>query len=197
MYQAGRKDETSQPPQRAGAAEADRARGRRRGGLHAAARDGAGALAGRERHADGPRADRAPGARLRGSSSSMFERSHYRQAPVNDPVSSLVLDRYVESLDGQRSYFLASDIAEFERYRYQLDDAIPTGELEPAFAIFNRFQHATASAWQYALESAREGARLHARRDLRVRPRARAVGQQHAPSSTSSGASASRTTRCR
>ena len=36
-------------------------------------------------------------ARLVGS---MFERSHYRQAPVNDPVSSLVLDRYLESLDG-------------------------------------------------------------------------------------------------
>ena len=43
--------------------------------------------------------------------SSMFERSHYRQAPVNDPVSSLVLDRYLESLDGSRSYFLASDVA--------------------------------------------------------------------------------------
>ena len=41
-------------------------------------------------------------ARLVGS---MFERSHYRQAPVNDPVSSLVLDRYLESLDGARSYF--------------------------------------------------------------------------------------------
>ena len=76
-------------------------------------------------------------ARLVGS---MFERSHYRQAPVNDPVSSLVLDRYLESLDGARSYFLASDIAEFERYRYQLDDAVTTGQLEPAFAIFNRFQ---------------------------------------------------------
>ena len=63
-------------------------------------------------------------ARLVGS---MFERSHYRQAPVNDPVSSLVLDRYLESLDGARSYFLASDIAEFERYRYQLDDAVSTG----------------------------------------------------------------------
>jgi len=67
--------------------------------------------------------------------SSMFERSHYRQAPVNDPVSSLVLDRYLESLDGSRSYFLASDIAEFERYRYQLDDSISGGRLEPAFAI--------------------------------------------------------------
>ena len=42
--------------------------------------------------------------------SSMFERSHYRQAPVNDPVSSLVLDRYLESLDGLRSYFTAAAI---------------------------------------------------------------------------------------
>lgn len=84
--------------------------------------------------------------------SSMFERSHYRQAPVNDPVSSLVLDRYLESLDGSRSYFLASDVAEFERYRYQLDDAVSTGRLEPAFAIFNRFQERSRERMAYALE---------------------------------------------
>ena len=47
--------------------------------------------------------------------SSMFERSHYRQAPVNDPVSSLVLDRYLESIDGSRSYLLDSDVKEFEK----------------------------------------------------------------------------------
>jgi carboxyl-terminal processing protease len=82
----------------------------------------------------------------------MFERSHYRQAPVNDPVSSLVLDRYLESLDGARSYFLASDVADFERYRYQLDDAITGGELEPAFAIFNRFQQRSRERMQYALQ---------------------------------------------
>lgn len=85
--------------------------------------------------------------------SSMFERSHYRQAPVNDPVSSLVLDRYVESLDGNRSYFLASDVQEFERYRYQLDDAITQGKLEPAFAIFNRFQQRSRERMAYALAS--------------------------------------------
>jgi len=84
--------------------------------------------------------------------SSMFERSHYRQAPVNDPVSSLVLDRYLESLDGSRSYFLASDVADFERYRYQLDDAISTGKLEPAFAIFNRFQARSRERMAFALE---------------------------------------------
>ncbi len=72
--------------------------------------------------------------------STIIERSHYRQSPINDQVSSLVLDRYIEALDGQRSFFLASDIAEFERYRYQLDDAILNGSLEPAFAIFNRLQ---------------------------------------------------------
>ncbi len=84
--------------------------------------------------------------------SSMFERSHYRQAPVNDPVSSLVLDRYLESLDGSRSYFLASDIADFEKYRYQLDDAITTGKLDPAFDIFNRFQQRNRERMAYALE---------------------------------------------
>jgi carboxyl-terminal processing protease len=85
--------------------------------------------------------------------SSMFERSHYRQAPINDPVSSLVLDRYLESLDGNRSYFLASDVAEFERYRYQLDDAISSGRLGPAFAIYNRFQARNRERMGYALES--------------------------------------------
>ncbi len=84
--------------------------------------------------------------------SSMFERSHYRQAPVNDPVSSLVLDRYLESIDGTRSYFLASDIAEFEKYRYELDDAVTSGKLDPAFAIFNRFQQRNRERMAFALK---------------------------------------------
>jgi carboxyl-terminal processing protease len=82
--------------------------------------------------------------------SSMFERSHYRQAPVNDPVSALVLDRYLESLDGLRSYFTAADVAEFERFRYELDDAIVDGKLEPAFEIFNRYQVRSRERLQYA-----------------------------------------------
>ena len=92
-------------------------------------------------------------ARLVGS---MFERSHYRQAPVNDPVSSLVLDRYLESLDGARSYFLASDIADFERYRYQLDDAVTDGKLDPAFTIFNRFQQRSRERMKSALEALKQ-----------------------------------------
>jgi carboxyl-terminal processing protease len=84
--------------------------------------------------------------------SNVIERSHYRQSPINDPVSSLVLDRFIEQLDGGRSYFLASDIAEFERFRYQLDDAVVSGQLEPVFTIFNRFQVRNRERVNYALQ---------------------------------------------
>jgi carboxyl-terminal processing protease len=84
--------------------------------------------------------------------SNVIERSHYRQSPINDPVSALVLDRFLEQLDGARSYFLASDIAEFERFRYQLDDAVVSGQLEPVFTIFNRFQQRNQERLSHALE---------------------------------------------
>jgi carboxyl-terminal processing protease len=84
--------------------------------------------------------------------SNVIERSHYRQSPINDPVSALVLDRFVEQLDGARSYFLASDIADFERFRYQLDDAVVAGQLEPVFTIFNRFQVRNRERVAYALQ---------------------------------------------
>ena len=151
MYQAGRKDETR---------AARRAWGRAGTTLLAAAVVAIGTLLLGTAKAPSSAAgaatvDFAPTerqARVARLVSSMFERSHYRQAPVNDPVSSLVLDRYLESLDGSRSYFLASDIAEFERYRYQLDDAVTSGRLEPAFAIFNRFQARSRERMAFALQ---------------------------------------------
>jgi carboxyl-terminal processing protease len=79
------------------------------------------------------------------------ERSHYRQAVMDDKMSSQVFDRYLESLDGNRSYFLASDVADLDRYRLQLDDAIRTGNVEPAFVIFERFQERNRAAMKRAI----------------------------------------------
>src|ERR1700761_977721 len=75
-----------------------------------------------------------------------------RRAPPDDHLSSLILDRYLDTIDGARSYFLASDIAEFEKYRYQLDDAIKTGDVEPAFVIFRRYQQRSKERMAYAIE---------------------------------------------
>jgi carboxyl-terminal processing protease len=77
---------------------------------------------------------------------------HYRRAPLDDHLSSLILDRYLDAIDGSRSYFYASDIAEFEKYRYQLDDAIKSGDVEPAFVIFRRFQQRSRERMAYAVE---------------------------------------------
>ncbi len=77
---------------------------------------------------------------------------HYRRAPLDDRLSSLILDRYLDAIDGARSYFYASDIAEFERYRYQLDDAIKSGDVEPAFVIFRRYQQRSRERMAYAAE---------------------------------------------
>jgi len=77
---------------------------------------------------------------------------HYRRAPLDDHLSSLILDRYLDAIDGARSYFYASDIAEFEKYRYQLDDAIKSGDVEPAFVIFRRYQQRSRERMAYAIE---------------------------------------------
>lgn len=81
----------------------------------------------------------------------VLTQQHYRQSPINDPVSSITLDRYIETLDPLRSYFLASDIQEFERIRYQLDDAVMTGTLDPVFLVYNRFQSRNRERVNYAL----------------------------------------------
>jgi carboxyl-terminal processing protease len=77
---------------------------------------------------------------------------HYRRAPLDDHLSSLILDRYLDAIDGGRSYFYASDIAEFEKYRYQLDDAIKTGDVEPAFVIFRRYQQRSRERVAFAID---------------------------------------------
>jgi len=81
----------------------------------------------------------------------LFERSHYRQVRIDDEVSSRVLDRYIEVMDGNRHYFLASDIEDFEDFRYKLDDAVKRGQLEPAFLMYERYIERTRERLEFAL----------------------------------------------
>lgn len=66
--------------------------------------------------------------------------SHYRKQPINKDLSEKIYDHYLSSLDPSKLYFLKSDIDEFEAYRFKLDSAIKTGQLSPAFKIYNRYQ---------------------------------------------------------
>ena len=64
---------------------------------------------------------------------------HYVPTALNDELSARIFDTYMGDLDPSRSYFLQSDIDEFEQYRYKMDDALKRGNLSPAFDIFNRY----------------------------------------------------------
>jgi carboxyl-terminal processing protease len=64
-------------------------------------------------------------------------RYHYKPRPLDDVLSEDIYDRYLDSLDGERLFFLAGDIEQFSPYRVQFDDAIRAGALRPPFDIFN------------------------------------------------------------
>ena len=78
--------------------------------------------------------------------------NHYVKRTIDDHTSSQIFERYLELLDGGRSYFLASDVQGFERYRYTLDDALKKGDLGPAFEIFNLYQSRVAQRLQFLIQ---------------------------------------------
>src|SRR3984957_13385819 len=81
----------------------------------------------------------------------ILEEAHYSRAPIDKKMSEQVFNRYLDFLDGQRSYFLASDIADFQAYKFKFDDMIRTGDVEPAYAIFARFQQRNRERIQQAI----------------------------------------------
>ena len=80
-----------------------------------------------------------------------IQKSHYQHASVDDELSSKVLDRYIESLDNNRMYLLASDVAEFEKYRFTLDDMVRSEPLNPVFEMFEVYRTRVRQRLEFAL----------------------------------------------
>ena len=83
---------------------------------------------------------------------SILEQNHYRHIAIDDKFSPLVFDRFLGALDSQHSYFLASDVSGFDRWRGKFGDMIHTGEMDPAYLIFNVFQQRNRERISYALK---------------------------------------------
>lgn len=65
---------------------------------------------------------------------------HFSSRAVNDQLSAELFDEYLQTLDPNRSYLSQQDVAEFSQYRFKFDDLLKQGNLEAAFAMFNRYQ---------------------------------------------------------
>ena len=82
---------------------------------------------------------------------SMFlSRYHYAVRPLDDALSSEIFDRYLKSLDPERLYFTQADIDSFAELRTRLDDAILQGNLQPPFALYQRFDERVAERFAEA-----------------------------------------------
>lgn len=65
---------------------------------------------------------------------------HYKKEPLDDVFSNRVLDRYLETLDPNRLFFLDQDIRRFSKYRNQLDDLLIRGDIDVAFEVFKVYR---------------------------------------------------------
>ncbi|MDZ7770915.1 MAG: S41 family peptidase [Woeseiaceae bacterium] len=80
------------------------------------------------------------------------QKSHYRHAAVDDELSELVLDRYIKALDGNRVYFLDSDVSAFEKYNTRIDDMMRSEPLDPMFEMFEVYRTRARDRLNYALQ---------------------------------------------
>lgn len=86
-------------------------------------------------------------------------RNHYAHQRLDDKMSSKVLDILLEDIDSTRSYFLASDVQEFEQYRKQLDDALARSDMRPGFLMFNRYQQRVSERLSFLLTELKANAK--------------------------------------
>lgn len=70
----------------------------------------------------------------------LMQRYHYSRVSVDDGLSEQIFDRYLDLLDPQKTFFLASDIREFEKFRLKFDDALGNAQLDPVFDMFKKYR---------------------------------------------------------
>jgi carboxyl-terminal processing protease len=76
---------------------------------------------------------------------------HYAKPRLGNDQSVQILDKFIELLDGNKAYFLAEDIRDFQQYRFNMDNSILTGWLKPSFHIYSVFQMRWSERNKYAL----------------------------------------------
>lgn len=83
--------------------------------------------------------------------------NHYLDKALDDQESSEIFEKYLYMLDGSKVYFTADDVKAMEKYRYQLDDALVRGNLDPAFDVFNLYQKRLVERLEFLLDELEAG----------------------------------------
>ena len=74
----------------------------------------------------------------------------YRPRALDDALSREILTEYLKTLDPGKVFLTAQDVADFDRYATTLDDAIKSGQVDPAWTIFATYQQRVQERIGYA-----------------------------------------------
>lgn len=70
----------------------------------------------------------------------VMQKGHYDPKNIDDAFSEDVYNNFLKGLDPLKRYFLASDIADFDQYKTEIDDQIKNKELTFFNLVYERFQ---------------------------------------------------------
>jgi len=84
--------------------------------------------------------------------SQLLAHRHYKATPLDDAMSEKIFDRYFKALDGEKLFFLQSDIDQFDGVRNKFDDAIKNENISLPFIIYSAYQQRFSERIGYARE---------------------------------------------
>ena len=68
----------------------------------------------------------------------VLEKGHYEPKNIDDDFSVSVFEDFIDVIDPTKRYFIASDISEFEQYKFQIDDQIKNTDITFFNAVYER-----------------------------------------------------------
>ena len=81
----------------------------------------------------------------------ILDNNHYRKISLNDSLSAVILEQYIGALDNNKTYFMAADIAAFDKYKHKIDDLTKAENVDPAYDIYNVFKDRFDERMNYVL----------------------------------------------
>lgn len=79
----------------------------------------------------------------------LLEEGHYSPRKIDDDFSKLVLKKFEDDLDADKTIFLQSDIDAFKKYEAKIDDEIHGSDIESFFTISDVYTQRLNEASQY------------------------------------------------
>lgn len=82
----------------------------------------------------------------------VVEKGHYKKISIDDNLSENLYHSFIKQLDNQKRFFLKSDIREFEKFKYLLDDQIKEYDLSFFNLVYQRSKIRIEEAKSYYKE---------------------------------------------